>query len=388
MFTNWEKRFLKVRCIQYPTQEWAKTVQEIGKIWLWVHLCGGRLIQANWNYNVDREACAYISFYLVKLDPGTQFSLKRQPSTSHIVFDHRSRGISNSKQNSHQIAFYWSRDCNKDKTVCYTGTTQPKTSKIFNLLLINSVGRDPSNLQGVHMTDIPNVEEMLQLNIFLYDIYFVDGVLIGELARRGIQKVEKSIKLLRYNNHISYVNNINALFKAFRCNTCDTFCRKSGNLYRHLVTCSDRNKHIYPKNVYDLRKTLFEKLDAFNIPYRNEQKLFKNLAIFDFESIWVKEANSYIRTEITMWIGKHLPVSVYLVKPDPGTHFSQQRQSSSSHIVFYHRSRRIGNSKQSPDEIEFFWTRDCNQDKTVSYTGTTQPKTQPSRESRKCKRIT
>ena len=43
------------------------------------------------------------------------------------------------------------------------------------------------------MTDIPKVERMLQIEIFLYDIDFVDGELIGELARRSIQKFEKSI---------------------------------------------------------------------------------------------------------------------------------------------------------------------------------------------------
>ena len=78
------------------------------------------------------------------------------------------------------------------------------------------------------MTDIPKVEEMLQLNIFLYDIDFVDGELIRELARRSIQKFEKSVKLLRYNNHICHVNNINAFFKAFRCTTCDTFFQRRG----------------------------------------------------------------------------------------------------------------------------------------------------------------
>ena len=60
--------------------------------------------------------------------------------------------------------------------------------------------------------------------------------------------------------------------------------------------------------------------------------------------------------------------------------FSPQRQSSSSHLIFYHCSRRISNSKQSSDEIEFLWTRDCTQDKLVCYSATTQPKTQPSRE--------
>ena len=99
------------------------------------------------------------------------------------------------------------------------------------------------------------------------------------------------------------------MFKAFRCTTCDTFFPKTGNLERYLVTCSDRVKHIYPKTVYELRETFFEKLDAFNIPYRHEQKLFKNLEIFYFESICVKEI-SYKQTETTTWIGKHVPISV------------------------------------------------------------------------------
>ena len=82
-----------------------------------------------------------------------------------------------------------------------------------------------------------------------------------------------------------------------------------GTLERHLVTCSDRVKHIYPKNAYKLRETLFKKIDAFSIPHRNKQKLFRNLAIFDFESIYVKEV-SYKQTETTTWIGKHVPISV------------------------------------------------------------------------------
>ena len=132
-----------------------------------------------------------------------------------------------------------------------------ETSKIFNLFLKNCEEGDVTKLQGVHLNDIPKFEDLLQLNIFLYDIDPVDGELISELCRRSIKKYENSVKLLRYNNHICYVNNINALFKAFRCSTGDTFFSKTGNLERHLVTCSDRVKQIYPKNVYELRETLF-----------------------------------------------------------------------------------------------------------------------------------
>ena len=71
---------------------------------------------------------------------------------------------------------------------------EEETSKIFNLLLYNSEERYPSKFQGVQMTDIPKVENLLQLHIFIYDIDFVDGELIGELTRRSGQTFEKSVK--------------------------------------------------------------------------------------------------------------------------------------------------------------------------------------------------
>ena len=43
----------------------------------------------------------------------------------------------------------------------------------------------------------------MQLNIFLYDIDFVDVEVIGELCRRSTQKFEKSVKrLLLQQSHL------------------------------------------------------------------------------------------------------------------------------------------------------------------------------------------
>ena len=186
---------------------------------------------------------------------------------------------------------------------------EEETSNLFNLFLVNSKNPDPSKFQAVCMDDIPSVEDIVAINIFKYDIDFIDGAMVGELARRSIKKYEKSVQLTRYNSHICYVDNIHALFKAFRCPTCDTYCQKTGNLERHLVRCSERVKHIYPKKVYQLRETLFDKLDSFGIQYTDDQKLFTNLALFDFESIFILE-EKFKNTETTTWIGKHVQLSV------------------------------------------------------------------------------
>ena len=186
---------------------------------------------------------------------------------------------------------------------------EEETSKLFNLFLVNSTKPDPSKFQGVCMDDIPSVEDIVGINIFIYHIDLIDGAMVGKLARRSIKKYEKNFQLIRYNSHICSVDNINALFEAFRCATCDTYFQKTGNLERHLVRCSEHVKQIYPKNVYQLRETLFDQFDSFGIPYTDDQKLFTNLAVLDFESTCIPE-KKFKNTKTTTWIGKHVPISV------------------------------------------------------------------------------
>ena len=122
-----------------------------------------------------------------------------------------------------------------------TQRLEEETSKLFNLFINEMDGLSPNQFQGVHMNDNPTVEDLLTLNILLYDIDFVDGNIVGELARRSLQKYENAVRLLRYNNHICYVSNLCAL-SIFRCPNCDTFFSRTFNLERHLTTCSERVK--------------------------------------------------------------------------------------------------------------------------------------------------
>ena len=46
---------------------------------------------------------------------------------------------------------------------------EEEASKLFNLFLGKKGGFDPGNLQGAFLNDVPNVEDLIQMNIFLYD---------------------------------------------------------------------------------------------------------------------------------------------------------------------------------------------------------------------------
>ena len=74
---------------------------------------------------------------------------------------------------------------------------QEEISKLFNLFLVNSTNPDPSKFQGVCMTDIPSVEDRVDINIFICEIDFNDDAMVGELARRSIKKYEKNVQLIQ-----------------------------------------------------------------------------------------------------------------------------------------------------------------------------------------------
>ena len=59
----------------------------------------------------------------------------------------------------------------------------------------------------------------------------------------------------------------------------------------------------------ELRESLFEKLKGFILPVSEDNKLFDNLAIFDFKSICVS-TEELKETQTTTWIVKHVPISV------------------------------------------------------------------------------
>ena len=96
---------------------------------------------------------------------------------------------------------------------------EEETSKIFNLFQNNSEERDPSKFQGLYHTDIPKVEDLLQLNIFLYDIDFVDGELSGELARKVFKSLKRSSNF--YDTTIT-----------FATSTTSTHCSKPSGVLR------------------------------------------------------------------------------------------------------------------------------------------------------------
>ena len=66
-----------------------------------------------------------------------------------------------------------------------------ETGKLFNLFLINSTDLDPSKFQGVCMDEVPYVEDIVGINIFIYDIDILTAQWLGNLHDEALKSTSR-----------------------------------------------------------------------------------------------------------------------------------------------------------------------------------------------------
>ena len=164
---------------------------------------------------------------------------------------------------------------------------QAEIEKLFKVHLTANPRFSVGNFRSVGLEDLHIVERLAEVNILVYDNEVSDGGIIGELAELSLGRFNSTATLMRYNNHICYVTDVNKVFVSFRCSTCNTFFKSSSQLQRHKPKCEELVRNSYPKSIYQLRETLFDKLRAFDIDVVEGDTFFNNFAVFDFESICV-----------------------------------------------------------------------------------------------------
>ena len=226
-----------------------------------------------------------------------------------------------------------------------------KIFNLFNLISKFNGGTDSANFLVPKMENIDTVEGIVLGDIFRYDIDIVEGALIGKLAKTSVRKHSNTLRLLHYISHFCKVSNINAFFERHHCHWSDHFIGRVRHLERHLIIWKERVKHIFRKNVYQLRETVLDKFDSFAIHYRNDQRLFEFLNIFDFGTLvcrkqilrywyynwnWQASSNCCIKIMHFDW------------RTNPFTQIQCQRFGWVIHEWF----SRVTNTEQSTAEIE------------------------------------
>ena len=185
---------------------------------------------------------------------------------------------------------------------------ETKTAELFSEYL-QSRGLEAKLFRGIKLSDIHLVEDLFWINIVVYTVEQVESRLRGELIHRTRGFYDETVTFIRYDRHMCYVSDLHKVIHDYVCPHCGTLFHKPNRLTRHLLTCSDRDKHIYRGGPYVLSRTIFEQLEEEGIVVPEQSRYYPFMAVFDFEAI-CRASDDINDTECISFIGKHVPISV------------------------------------------------------------------------------
>jgi hypothetical protein len=122
----------------------------------------------------------------------------------------------------------------------------------------------PADFKGVTLDDLVVFEQIFSLNV--YDVQEKEaGDIAARLVRRSPYKYDDTMNLNLYEQHFSYVSNMEKYSHSYLCLKCDRLWNHAGKLHRHERTCTGYVIYKYPGGVYHTAKTVFDRLEDEDI---------------------------------------------------------------------------------------------------------------------------
>ena len=105
-----------------------------------------------------------------------------------------------------------------------------------------------------------------------------------------------------------YVTNMQAYTHKYQCRTCERDFGCLWNMQQQQRNCSGKTVHQFPGGMYTSKKTIFEKLEEYDVHVLPEYRLFPWFLVYDFEALLVPVHGE--KTEKLMWKAQQHPLSV------------------------------------------------------------------------------
>ena len=201
------------------------------------------------------------------------------------------------------------------------GGLEEETSKMITLFLGKVGQNSPASFQTCLYEWYSYLPFLVQVNIFLCDMDL--------LMKQSLESLPEGVLANNPNLFDNYVITVTFDISVISMYSskiiaahCLTFFSTEHRIC-HLNICIEWVKNVYPKKVYQLRETMFDKLVSFGVPYTDNQKLFSNMDIFNFESNCVEDEN-FKKTKTITKIWKLIPISVSISSNYTRIHYPLQ----------------------------------------------------------------
>ena len=142
-----------------------------------------------------------------------------------------------------------------------------------------------SDFSGISLNELQDASQIFDVGICVFT-QSESG--ITESLYRTL-KNDNVMYLNLYNNHFSYIKDLNKFSRSFRCGKCNKTFPTMHRQRRHSTTCDAATRDIYVGGVFEPNRTIFDKLGDFGIDIPTELRFFPYRACFDIECALIRD---------------------------------------------------------------------------------------------------
>ena len=181
---------------------------------------------------------------------------------------------------------------------------ESKAKELFNCYL-SGMSILVSEFSGISLNELQDASQIFDVGICVFT-QSESG--ITESLYRTL-KNDNVMYLNLYNNHFSYIKDLNKFSRSFRCGKCNKTFPTMHRQRRHSTTCDAATRDIYVGGVFEPNRTIFDKLGDFGINIPTELRFFPYRACFDIECALIRDTGVDNSAKVE-FSAKHLLASI------------------------------------------------------------------------------
>lgn len=160
--------------------------------------------------------------------------------------------------------------------------------------------------KGMLFKDLPLFEQFCKRNVFVYQL---NSQQVGVIVHKSLGRFDDDMHLNLYEDHLSYIKNIDVYCKKFECGSCQTLFKRRSDLARHASSCKKATRLVFPGGYYTPNKTIFSELRELGIDVDFSEQVYDYICVFDMEAMLMKPSENDFAGDKTTTTSVHSPVS-------------------------------------------------------------------------------
>ena len=208
------------------------------------------------------------------------------------------------------------RDCECSRTCVCVKAKKRTVEELFDRYR-DETGVTTETFAGIDERDLLDLERIFDISITVFELK-ADGAsdVVWNSGQSSRDRLKVNLNV--YANHFCYVRDVEKFCRSFKCQSCDAFFTRAGDVKRHSCDVERVTDFTYASGVFGPSPRVWELVEReTDIRVPSELKSYPYWMTYDIEAVLLKE-NLPDGTATTSFLNEHQLVSVSLCSNVPG----------------------------------------------------------------------